>query len=175
MRAHDPTNHGRLSCSASAFKPVARITLDRAAFYAWQVRDMVVALGSGGALAVLSLSSGIDHVPKSMLSIAVGLCLGSSLFELGMLNALRFRRYAIEVYHERLMLSRGWVAQEVIVIPRVNVLSLRMRQGPVLRRLGLTTTTLITVADRYHLGPLTEAQRALVQRFVGGDLTVERP
>jgi membrane protein YdbS with pleckstrin-like domain len=147
------------------------LTLTAASLIAWQIKDALIALV---VLAALFGSAQLPSAPawvKADLVLICLLCMTPSALEILVLNGIRHRRYSLDVYPERLVVSHGWIYRQVLTIPRSSVLNLSCRQGPVLRMLKLTSVTVLTIADHHKVGPLDATQADLIERFVNGDVS----
>lgn len=148
-----------------------RLTLTASSLTAWQIKDVIAALIVVGLLFGLAQLPFAPQAVKSNLAVIALLCLAPSAVEVLVLNSVRHRHYSLHLYPERLVVSQGWVFRQVVTIPRSSILNLRFRRGPILRRLGLMSVSIMTIADQHKIGPLDAAQTKLIERFVNGDLT----
>jgi membrane protein YdbS with pleckstrin-like domain len=141
--------------------------LPASALIAWQIRDSITAVVAAGLLFGLAQ---LPFVTPSVLAVACLFALTPSAIEILFLNRARHRRYRLHVYPERLVICQGWAFRHMVTFPLGSILNLRLRQGPVLRRLGLTSVSIVTIADHKTIGPLDAEQVGLIESFVKGDL-----
>lgn len=157
-------------CSGSALP----IKLPAASLLAWQIRDLVGFAVAVAVITGLSRIPALAGLPLAYHVLVYALLLTPSAIEMLVLNPRRHRHYALEVRPGQLVISQGSVFRQVITIPRDSVLNLRERRGPVLRRLGLTYVSVLTIADQHRIGPLDSEQSELIRRFVDGDTSHAR-
>ena len=86
-----------------------------------------------------------------LVGIMTGLLMLAALFLPGMLwERLYFTRHA-----RWLKLERGLFLRTIILIPRGQIISTRLRRGPLERMMGLCTVILVTTAGRVAMPGLT--------------------
>lgn len=163
--------HGEADdCCERGREQAIRLALPASALTAWQIKDAMAGLTVVGFVLGLARLPFASFVSEFALFVICLLFAAPTALDILVLNPARYRRYSLYLYPQRLVLSQGWVFRQVVTIPRGSVLNLRFRQGPVLRRLGLTSVSVLTIADHQKIGPLDASQVRLVEGFVNGDL-----
>lgn len=138
--------------------------LPPAARTVWQLENVI------GVVVAVAVALAVFHSPFSSGSwrrfevpvLAVIAVLG--LVEALVVIPLRHRYYRYAFLDDCVVLVRGRVVLRRSVFPLHQVLYVETRQGPVLRRFGLFTMHLGTIAEPHSLGPLP---RAVVEELQG--------
>lgn len=74
--------------------------------------------------------------------------------------AYRFSRYSIGEHD--VMLHRGWLLRTTTTIPYNRVQHVETRQGPLLRRFGLTAVEIHTAVSEHEIPALEDVQAAAI-------------
>lgn len=143
-------------------------TLSRAALKYENLRTLsavvpVVALLIAGAVWVT-----IDWVVFVALWILLPLCVLSALIDIVVVNRLQFRAYRYTIDRSTVEIRHGLFWRSRTTISTVQILSVDVVQGPLLRSCGLASIVFRTVGGTIKLGPVTpdtaEGIRAQVMR-----------
>lgn len=143
-------------------------TLPRAALKYENLRTLsavvpVVALLIAGAVWVT-----IDWVVFVALWILLPLCVLSALIDIVVVNRLQFRAYRYTIDRSTVEIRHGLFWRSRTTISTVQILSVDVVQGPLLRSCGLASIVFRTVGGTIKLGPVTpdtaEGIRAQVMR-----------
>ncbi|MBS3973590.1 MAG: PH domain-containing protein [Actinobacteria bacterium] len=165
----------RCSCPASTVSEYEgeslhtdHLTLVHGALRVWQIRGI---LGGLILVALIVAASWLPFAPElltSNLAIIFLLCLAPPVLEALFLDPLRHKRYSLRIHRERLVINQGVIFLQKTVIPRSSILNMRLRRGPVLRRMGLTGVSIVTIADHHNIGPFDAAQVEMIEEFMNG-------
>lgn len=145
-----------------------RLTLVPKALRVWQIKGVLAGLA---LTALLIGASWLPFAPELLtanLALICLLCLAPPVLEAVFLDPLRHRHYSLCIHPEQLVISQGVWFRQTIIIPRRSILNMRLRRGPVLRRLGLTGVSILTIADQHRIGPFDAAQTGMIEDFVNG-------
>lgn len=136
--------------------PAGGETLPRAALNYENLRTLSAAVPVVVLLIAGAVFVRIDWVGFVALWILVPLCVLSALIDIAVVNRLQYRAYrytigrTVEIRHGLLMTSRT-------TISTVQILSVDVVQGPLLRSCGLASIVFRTVGGTIKLGPVTPA------------------
>jgi len=167
--------HNECTCLAAAVsehgedaRHGTRLTLVPGSLRVWQIRGVLTGLVVATLLVGASWLPFAPELLTGNLLIICLLCLALSVLEALFLDPIRHKRYSLCIHPERLVISQGVIFRQTTTIPRKSILNMRLRRGPVLRRLGLTGVSILTIADQHRIGPLDAAQTGMIEEFVNG-------
>lgn len=107
------------------------------------------------ALVAVSVAGDTFGIPAWVPGAALGLLLAGALIGIGLVPAIRYRRWRWEVRDEKVRLREGLIIVTHTVIPMVRVQHVDTAQGPIMRALGLTDVHIWTAAGRHVIPALT--------------------
>ncbi|MDZ4179824.1 MAG: PH domain-containing protein [Coriobacteriia bacterium] len=145
-----------------------RLTLVPESLKAWQIKGVLTGLGLAALLVGASWLPFAPELLTANLVLICLLCLAPPALEAVFLDPLRHKHYSLCIHPDRLVISQGVAFRQTIIIPRSSILNMRLRRGPVLRRLGLTGVSILTIADQHRIGPFDAAQTGMVEDFLNG-------
>lgn len=123
----------------------------------------VIALLIAGAVWVT-----IDWVVFVALWILLPPCVVSALIDIALVNRLQLRAYRYTIDRSTVEIRHGLLMRSRTTISTVQILSVDVVQGPLLRSCGLASIVFRTVGGTINLGPVTpvtaEDVRAQVMR-----------
>lgn len=154
---------------AGASQSPPRLRLARSVLSLSQIWDSLIAVVVLIAIIAFAQLPFAPEFLKSNLAIICLLYAASAIADVLVVTPFTHRRYSLQVFPDRLIIRQGWIFQQVVTIPRRSVLNLRHRRGPVLRRLDLTTVSLLTIVGDQRVGILDPGQVQLIEGFVNGE------
>jgi len=99
-------------------------------------------------------------------ALAAGICTGLLTVAAVYLPGMYYDRMYYTRHAQWLKLERGLFLRSIILIPRGQIISTRLRRGPLERLLGVSTVILITTAGRVSLPGLTTDDSARLRELV---------
>ncbi len=136
--------------------------LPKKVLYLWLLRGVLGAIPTLAAFLVpLILCEG-----RARLAVAVfgGAALLIALFFMLVFPALRFARYTYGYDGKRIVVRRGVIFRESIVIPLYQIQDLHRTEGPLMMLLGLSGVSLSTAGSSFSLATLEGEE---VDRMIG--------
>ncbi len=105
--------------------------------------------------------------------VIAGLTVLSVVIDVSFVNALRFRNSSYTVSAEHVYIATGRVVRKTITIDTRQILNVVIRQGPLLRSMGLANVCFTNIMESDALGPLLLDEAERVRSVVLG--SVEEP
>ncbi|MBY0595923.1 MULTISPECIES: PH domain-containing protein [Bacillus] len=126
----------------------------------WRISD---AITYTTALCVLGILLFLQHYYdwKSWISIIcyiiIALLIISSIFELSIIPIYRQRTWRYEIDENYIQLKHGGaLMRKHLIIPMTKVQYVNTNQGPILRKFGLSTLTIGTMASEHEIPAISE-------------------
>lgn len=132
-------------------------TLPRAALRYENFRTLLAAVPVAALLVAAALLVKIDWVVFAALWILLPLGVVSALVDIGVVNRLQCRAYRYAVDRSTVEIRQGLLLRSRTTISTVQILSVDVVQGPLLRSCGLASIVFRTVGGTIKLGPVTPA------------------
>lgn len=121
------------------------------------LRTLVTAVPVAAALAAAGILIGAEVVTVATLWVLLPLCVIGTALDLAVINRLQYRAYRFSVVRGAVEIQHGIVLRSRTTVSAVQVLSVDLVQGPLLRAKGLTVVALRTVGGSVKLGPVCPA------------------
>lgn len=140
--------------------------LPRAALRYENLRTVVTAVPVMAALLAVALLLRVEWVTVVALGILLPLCVLGTLLDLVLINRLQYRAYRFAVDGGTVQIHRGILFRSRTTVSVVQILSVDVVQGPLLRGTGLSVVSFRTVGGAVALGPVTPGTAATVRATV---------
>lgn len=96
-----------------------------------------------------------------------------ALVDLPIVNRIIIRNTSYEVVDDLVRIRRGVLVHRDLTISAVQILTVSIVDGPILRRYGLAKVHFTTIAHTDPLGPVTVAEAEALRRRILGDFDTE--
>lgn len=115
----------------------------------------------------------IDWAVVFGLWVLVPLCAVSAIIDIAIVNRLQHRAYRYTIDHSRVEIRSGLVLRSITTLSTVQILSVDVVQGPLLRSCALASIVFRTIGGTVRLGPVTPASAETIRARVMRSLEVE--
>lgn len=132
--------------------------LDAKAIPYWRSTGCIAALFYICAPVAYGVMAAIWNWPKWIIFVLAFFALGLSLLRIIWLPAWRWRRWRYKVTEHEIAISRGILFYTHTLIPMVKVQHVDSEQGPMLRRLSLSSVTISTAAGTHEIPALDQEE-----------------
>ncbi|MFC6356538.1 PH domain-containing protein [Luethyella okanaganae] len=129
--------------------------LPRAALRYENLRTLSAAVTFAVLLIAAALFVKIDWVEFVALWILLPLCVLGTLIDIAVVNRLQYRAYRYTVDRSTVEIWHGLLMRSRTTISTVQILSVDIVRGPLLRSCGLASIVFRTVGGTIKLGPVT--------------------
>lgn len=143
-----------------------RQTLPPAALTYENVRAIATGLPVAGALIAVAVFIEVDWIAFVGLWVLLPLCLLSMIVDVAVVNRLRYRSYSYSADTTTVDIRHGVIVRSQTTIATVQVLSVDLVRGPLLRMCGLSAVVLRTIGGTTKLGPVTPSEADAVRTKV---------
>lgn len=154
---------GRSTTASGETLPLPALTYER-------LRTLCAAVPVSALLIAVALFVKIDWMGFVALWILLPLTVSSALIDIALVNRLQYRAYRYTVDRSTVEIRHGLVLRSTTTISTVQILSVDIVQGPLLRGCGLASVVFRTIGGTIKLGPVTpaaaEGVRSRVMRAV---------
>jgi membrane protein YdbS with pleckstrin-like domain len=132
------------------------LTIDPRAIFVWRVEAGIYALLSWLitiSLVIVAFFFTWVWIPAALVGLIASL---ETLLLVWLLPTLRWKRWRYEVTEDDIELYRGIWFNERTIIPMVRIQHVDTKQGPILKKYGLSTVTFATAAGSHEIPALDQ-------------------
>ncbi len=130
------------------------------------LRTIAAAFPIAGLLTVAALLVDIEWVAFMALWVLLPVCVLSVVIDCAIVNRLQLRAYRYVLRDSTIDIRRGVFMRSTTTVSTIQVLTVDVVQGPLLRSCGLVAVVLHTIGGTIRLGPLTPAGAEVVRARV---------
>lgn len=141
-------------------------TLPLAALRYANLQTLVAAVPVVALLTAAALFVTIDWIVFIALWLLLPLCVVSAIIDIAVVNRLQYRAYHYTCDYSTVEIRHGIFMRSKTTVSTVQILSVDIVQGPLLRSCGLALVVFRTVGGTIKLGPVTQASADAIRAQV---------
>lgn len=142
------------------------VTLPHAALRYENLRTLVAAVPVAALLTAAAVFVNIDWIVFIALWVLLPLCVLSAIVDIAVVNRLQYRAYRYTHDRSTVEIRHGIFMRSKTTISTVQILSIDIVRGPLLRSCGLASVVFRTIGGTVKLGPVTPASADAVRAQV---------
>lgn len=132
--------------------------IDKDAVKVWKIHAALGEILWWVIMISLTIVTVMFDLPEWMLWIGWPLLLLYSYINIFLLPVWRWKRWRYQVYEQEIDLQRGIFIMKRTLIPMIRVQHVDTKQGPILKKFGLSTVTISTAATIHEIPALPEEE-----------------
>ncbi|RIX50764.1 hypothetical protein D3P08_18850 [Paenibacillus nanensis] len=105
--------------------------------------------------------------------ICAGLLVLSLLVFTWLVPAVKYKRFRYELFEEELEIESGIIFISNVLVPMVRVQHVELGSGPLMRKFGLATVSVVTAATTHKIAGLKRDEAEALKRRIGQLAKVE--
>lgn len=105
--------------------------------------------------------------------ISTGLLVLSLLVFTWLVPAVKYKRFRYELFEEELEIESGIIFISNVLVPMVRVQHVELGSGPLMRKFGLATVSVVTAATTHKIAGLKRDEAEALKRRIGQLAKVE--
>ncbi|GAA0286625.1 hypothetical protein GGQ92_000940 [Gracilibacillus halotolerans] len=140
-------------------EPTERIAVE--AVNAWRLSaHLISAIAAIVTIGVFVASHFLDFIPGWVGWTLAGFTIIEWVITAYVVPKLRWRRWRYQIYEQEIYIQHGIIIVTRTVIPMIRVQHVDTKQGPILKRYGLSNLEISTAATTHEIPALSEEQAA---------------
>lgn len=146
--------------------PIPAQRIDRDALKAWRIGGTISAVVYAICLGILLFLTIRFDWPFWIVSALALLAAAGAWLEIVLIPKIRWERFRYEIREDEIDLMSGLIIRKRTLIPMAKVQHVDTKQGPIMRRYGLSAVTFSTAAGSHEIPALKEPKADEVRSMI---------